>query len=82
MNDQARQDKLCDTCRSPLDQCRCFTVGDKVRFREAIGLGDELCLFDSLEDKGDRLMIRLVCDLPIPPMQVVRRADVCQASEA
>jgi hypothetical protein len=79
MNDQAGRDKLCDTCRLPLDNCRCFTVGDKVRFRETLDPGDELCLFDLIEDNGDRLMIRLVCDLPIRPVKVVRRADVCKA---
>jgi hypothetical protein len=54
-------------------------VGDKVRFREALDPGDESCLFDLIEDNGDRLMIQLVCDLPIPPVKVVRRADVCKA---
>ncbi len=56
-----------------------FTVGDKVRFREALDPGDESCLFDLIEDNGDRLMIRLFCDLPIRPVKVVRRADVCKA---
>ena len=42
-----------------------FTVGDQVRFREALDPGDESCLFDVIEDNGDRLMIRLICDLPI-----------------
>jgi hypothetical protein len=79
MNDQAEREKLCVTCRSPLDNCRCFTVGDQVRFREALDAGDELCLFDLVEDNGDRVMIRLVCNLPVPPMKVVRRADVCKA---
>ncbi len=81
MNRQAVRETLCDTCRSPLDSCRCFTVGDQVRFREALDPGDELCLFEVTEDNGDRLMIRLVCDLPIRPVKVVRRADVRKAQE-
>ena len=79
MSDQAMRDKLCNTCRSPLDNCRCFTVGDRVRFREVLDPGDELCLFEVTEDNGDRLMIRLVCDLAIRPVKVVRRADVRKA---
>ena len=54
-------------------------VGDQVRFREFLDPGDELCLFTLIEDNGDRVMIRLVCDLPIKPVKVVRRADVCKA---
>lgn len=79
MNNPAGQDMLCDTCRSPLDNCRCFTAGDQVRFREALDPGDDLSLFDVTEDNGDRLMIRLVCELPVRPIKVVRRADVCKA---
>jgi hypothetical protein len=51
-----------------------------VRFIETLDPGDELCLFDVVEDNGDRLMIELICDLPIRPVQAVRRADVCIAS--
>ena len=50
-----------------------------MRFRDLLDRGDESCLFDLIEDNGDRVMIRLVCDLPIRPVKVVRRADVCKA---
>jgi hypothetical protein len=30
---------------------------------------------------GDRLMLRLICDLPIPPISVVRTAEVCKADD-
>jgi hypothetical protein len=79
MSGQAVGSKMCEACSLPLDRCRCFTVGDQVRFREVLDPGDELCLFDVTEDNGDRLMIRLVCDLPIRPVKVVRRADVRKA---
>jgi hypothetical protein len=59
--------------------CDGFTVGDRVRFKEALEPGDESARFDVIEDNGDRVMIRLVCDLPLPPVQVVRRDDVCKA---
>lgn len=73
------RDSLCDTCHLALENCRCFTVGDQVRFRKVLDPGDDLCLFDVIEDNGERLMIQLVCDLPIRPVNVVRRADVCRA---
>lgn len=79
MDDRVSRNVRCGTCGSTLDGCRCFTVGDQVRFREVLDPGDESCVFDVVEDNGDRLMIRLVCDLPIPPVNVVRRADVCLA---
>lgn len=60
-------------------QSESFTVGDRVRFRENLDPGDEACLFDVCEDNGDRLMIRLVCDLPIRPVSVIMRADLCRA---
>jgi hypothetical protein len=69
----------CNTCSLPLDECRCIGVGVQVRFREVLDPGDELCLFDVIEDNGDRVTIRLVCDLPIRPVKVVRRADVRRA---
>lgn len=81
MNDQAGQVKLCTTCCVSLDSCHCFTVGDRVRFRESLDPGDDLFLFDLIEDNGDRVIIRLVCDWAIPPTQAVRRADVCKAQK-
>lgn len=80
MTDEVGQGAPCQTCRQSLDNCCCFTVGDQVRFIETLDPGDELCLFDVVEDNGDRLMIELICDLPIRPVQAVRRADVCIAS--
>jgi hypothetical protein len=79
MNGHSGREELCDACLSIVDNCRCFTVGDQVQFREVLDPGDELCVFDVIEDNGDRLMIRLVCDLPIRPVKTVRRADVCKS---
>jgi hypothetical protein len=55
------------------------TVGDLVRFCEIVDPGDESARFEVIEDNGDRLIVRLLCDLPIPPTQLVRRSDVCRA---
>ncbi len=56
-----------------------ISVGDMVRFMEIVDPGDEDSRFIVIENNGDRLMIRFVCDLPIPPTQVVLRSDVCKA---
>jgi hypothetical protein len=79
MNDQSGPNGSCGTCHSALENCRCFTLGDQVQFRDVLDPGDDECLFDVIEDNGDRVMIRLVCDLSIRPVKVVRRADVRRA---
>lgn len=42
--------------------------------------GEESARFTIAEDNGDRLIIRLVCDLPIAPTELVSREDVCPDS--
>ncbi len=51
-------------------------VGDVVRYVRTIDTGDEDCRFVVVEDNGDRLMIKLICDLRIPPVYVVPRCEV------
>lgn len=70
---------MCLTCGLALDRCACFGVGDTVRFRQVLDPGDELCLFDVIEDNGDRVMIRLICDLYIRPVSVVLRSQLRRA---
>lgn len=53
-----------------------FTVGDLVQYRECLEAGDETARFVVAEDNGDRLLVRFVCDLPIPPTSVVRRDEM------
>ena len=38
-------------------------------------------LFEVVEDNGDRLQIRLICDLPYPPVETVRPADIESAQK-
>jgi hypothetical protein len=38
--------------------------------------GEESVRYVVVEDNGDRLLIRLICDLPIPPVELVRREEV------
>jgi len=40
------------------------------------GPGEESARFVVVEDNGDRLTIRLICNLPIPPVELVRESDV------
>lgn len=56
-----------------------FTVGDRVRFTEVVDPGDERCEFDVIEDNGDRVLVRLVCDLPIRPVNVYLRNQLRKA---
>jgi hypothetical protein len=56
-----------------------FTVGDLVRFAEVLEPGDDLARFVVVEDNGDRLIIRLVCNMSIPPTSVVLRSDLVRA---
>lgn len=53
-----------------------FTVGDLVMYRECLEAGDESARFVVVEDNGDRLLVRLVCDWTIPPTSVVRREEM------
>ena len=56
-----------------------LAVGDKVRFAEEMEPGDREARFVVLEANGDRLLVRLVCDLPIAPTQVVMASEVVKA---
>jgi hypothetical protein len=51
-------------------------LGDVVRYVRTVDPGDEQCRFVVTEDNGDRLMIKLICELPIPPVCVVPRCEV------
>jgi hypothetical protein len=56
-----------------------ITVGSLVRFREVLEPADEKSRFVVVEDNGDRLLVRFVCDLPIPPLFTYRRDEMCLA---
>lgn len=51
-------------------------VGQQVKFATIVDPEDESARFRVLEVNGDRLLIEFVCDMSIPPTQVVRVADV------
>ncbi len=42
--------------------------------------GEESFRFTLLEDNGDRVLIRWICDLPIGPTETVARTDVVEAT--
>jgi hypothetical protein len=54
-------------------------AGSQVKFREILEPGDDLFVFDVIEDNGERLLVRLVCDMAIRPTRVVNRDEVCIA---
>jgi hypothetical protein len=41
--------------------------------------GEESARYLVVEDNGDRLLAKLICDLPIPPVELMRRSDVTVA---
>ncbi len=57
-------------------------VGAVVRYVRTIDPGDEDWRFVVIENNGVRLMIRLICDLAIPPVYVVPRCEVPESSQS
>lgn len=51
-------------------------VGQIVKFRQPENEAEAGARFILIENNGDRGLIRLVCDLPFPPVELVRMADV------
>ena len=54
-------------------------TGDIVRFAVAIESGDENSRFVVVEDYGsdcNRCMVRLICNLPVPPTYVYFKEDL------
>jgi len=47
-------------------------VGEIVKFRTPENDAEAVARFVLIEDNGDRGFIRLLCDLPIPPVSLVR----------
>jgi hypothetical protein len=51
-------------------------VGDSVLFKEPYADEDPGSVYKVLEVNGDRCKIKYVCNLPIPPVYVVKTADL------
>lgn len=49
-----------------------MNVGQPVKFREPANESEAAARFVLIEINGDRGLIRLLCDLPIPPIELVR----------
>src|SRR4051812_12719123 len=43
--------------------------------------GEEDARYLVIEDNGDRLLVKFVCNLPIPPVELLRPGDVAVASD-
>lgn len=50
-------------------------LGKRVRLASPVA-GEEDARYLVVEDNGDRLLVKLVCDLPIPPVELLRPNDV------
>jgi hypothetical protein len=51
-------------------------VGQKVKFKEILEQGDEELRFIVLEDKGDRVLVQAVVDLPFPPTYTYLKSEL------
>ena len=50
--------------------------GDIVKYSRPVDETESAARFVLLENNGDRVTIRLVCDLPIPPVECVAASEV------
>jgi len=57
-------------------------VGDQVKWAHPLNPEESRERFILVELNGDRCFIRFVCDLPIPPVQVVIVSDLIFDNEA
>lgn len=57
-------------------------VGQKVKLRSPSSDAEAAARFVLIENNGDRGFIRLVCDLPIPPVELVRMDDIEAANDS
>jgi hypothetical protein len=53
-----------------------FLAGDIVKLRQPADNHEATALFDVVEVRLPRVLIRLRCDLPIPPMENVLASEI------
>ncbi|MGB4594458.1 MAG: hypothetical protein WBI14_00945 [Anaerolineaceae bacterium] len=51
-------------------------IGSIVRFKEGLYADEEGALYRVIEDNGDRVFIKFICDLNFPPVSVARTTDL------
>jgi hypothetical protein len=51
-------------------------VGCIVKFKEGLYADEEGAFYRVIEDNGDRVFLKYICKLPIPPTSVARTADL------
>ena len=56
-----------------------MTVGDLVKYSRPFDAREAKARFVIVEPRGDRVLIRLLCDLPIPPTEVVPVGEIAPA---
>src|SRR4051812_29304188 len=58
------------------DEKMAFKVGQVVKLAHPADDCEATARFTIVEDNVDRIVIRLICDLPIPPCETVRLDDI------
>jgi hypothetical protein len=56
-----------------------MTPGDIVKLVHPVDRAEASARFVLIEDNGDRCLIRLICDLPIAPVECVLRGEIEKA---
>lgn len=56
-------------------------VGDQVKWAKPLNQDENKERFTLIEVNDDRCFIRFICDLPIPPVQVAKTADLVIARD-
>ena len=54
-------------------------AGEVVKLTRPVDAAEAAARYDVVELRGDRVLIRLRCNLPIPPMEAVAKTEVAPA---
>jgi len=66
----------CEHCGGMDPFCQSFAVGSTVRYSNPTNERESAARFEVVEPRGPRVLIRLICELPIAPTEVVAVGDV------
>ena len=51
-------------------------IGCIVKFKDGLYSDEEGAFYRVIEDNSDRVFIKFICNLPLPPISVARTADL------
>lgn len=58
-----------------------FLVGETVMYTRPVNADEAAARFEVVETRGERVLIRLRCNLPIPPVEAVAVSDVVRVGD-